>query len=1002
MSAIGDNPIQEPKHDLLALRVRGREIGGTTRPIRREAVARPSRLRRDAASAVPRTLDGPQGGGWCGVVSVLAVVAVAAGLVVAVPAPSLAQSSRFADVAEGSFYSEAVVELDRAGVFAGTECGEGFCPADVIDRKTMAVWVVRVLDATDPAPVTESRFDDVDASGFHAPFVERMADLEVSMGCGDGSGFCPDRDVSRAQMAVFLSRAYSLPDGPDPGLGDVPLDAWYAEEVAKLAASKITVGCGDGTVFCPGRPTTRGQMATFLHRAENRNLDDSAGVASGLSPAMDGGGLIATGWCAIKTDNTLICWDIATGSPDADTPAGTFTAVSGYGGDYGGHHCAIRTDRTITCWGGGNHDGQADAPAGQFIAVSANGDFSCAVGTDRTITCWGSASRGRTDAPEGRFTAVSGACALRTDRTIACWGDYGDPPSGQFTSVSGECAIRIDGTIACWYDPLYEDDPQLANEEKPPSGQFTAISNYTSTGGRDFNYCAIRSDGTMACWGVNFHGAAFAQPGQFLAVAVGGDHSCAIGTDGALICWGRSDTDLRMPPGQTIRADDQPTHSVQPGGETLSVGQTHTCGVLADGNVSCWGNHQNGRQAFPSGGYLAVSAGRGHSCGLLADQTITCPGTHFPRSATAPAGHFLAVSAGGFHSCGLLTNLTIHCWGQNDDGQLDAPTGRFLAVSAGSSHSCGLRTDQTVTCWGNNGQGRSDAPAGQFAAVSAGSSHSCGLRTDQTVTCWGYNEHGQSDAPGGQFAAVSAGGTHSCGLRTDQTVTCWGNNGQGRSDAPGGQFAAVSAGGYLSCGLRTDQTVTCWGSDSYVFAAAPPQLRFLDKSDATPSASVLLPRSADCRQPTSGAGAPGPPAGVQIVRLDSVDAWGSPTRPPTVGWTSPCSGGSVDHYIVQWRRGHEDFDSARQQIVQSAASTEAYSAEIGGRRAYEIRVTAVNSNGQSRYAQMIVPTPSQRGLRTIGEGGTHLRGPLPVVERSLGPHQQPKLRCRQLGQLPGL
>ncbi|MCY4665828.1 MAG: S-layer homology domain-containing protein [Acidimicrobiaceae bacterium] len=158
------------------------------------------------------------------------------------------------------------------GVFAGTECnnGSGFCPDDALDRQTMAVWVVRLLDGADPAPVSQTRFNDVDATGFYAPFIERMAELKVTTGCGDGSGFCPDRSVSRAQMAVFLSRAYSRADAPDPGFSDVPAGAWYGSAVAKLAGSGITQGCGDGTMFCPGDDTTRAQMATFLHRAENR------------------------------------------------------------------------------------------------------------------------------------------------------------------------------------------------------------------------------------------------------------------------------------------------------------------------------------------------------------------------------------------------------------------------------------------------------------------------------------------------------------------------------------------------------------------------------------------------------------------------------------------------------------------------------------------------------------------------------------------------------------
>ena len=122
-----------------------------------------------------------------------------------------------------------------------------------------------MLDGQDPAAVSEKMFDDVDATSFHAPFIERMAELGVTAGCGDGM-FCPDRNVSRAQMAVFLSGAYRLPDGPDPGFADVPGHAWYAADVAKLAAAKITAGCGDG-IFCPEDDVRRAQMATFLYRA---------------------------------------------------------------------------------------------------------------------------------------------------------------------------------------------------------------------------------------------------------------------------------------------------------------------------------------------------------------------------------------------------------------------------------------------------------------------------------------------------------------------------------------------------------------------------------------------------------------------------------------------------------------------------------------------------------------------------------------------------------------
>ncbi|MDE0494467.1 MAG: S-layer homology domain-containing protein [Acidimicrobiaceae bacterium] len=204
------------------------------------------------------------------------MVALAVALTVVGAAGARAQddsardAAAFPDIPSSAYFAVPVGVMARAGVFFGTECDDGFCPAAPMDRSTMAVWMVRVLDGTDPESVTSTRFGDVDATHPHAAFIERLADIGVTSGCGDGTNFCPNREVTRAQMAVFLSRAYGLPEGPDPGFGDVSPDAWYASDVARLAAADVTGGCGDGTNFCPGRSTTRGQMATFLYRAEVR------------------------------------------------------------------------------------------------------------------------------------------------------------------------------------------------------------------------------------------------------------------------------------------------------------------------------------------------------------------------------------------------------------------------------------------------------------------------------------------------------------------------------------------------------------------------------------------------------------------------------------------------------------------------------------------------------------------------------------------------------------
>jgi hypothetical protein len=92
---------------------------------------------------------------------------------------------------------------------------------------------------------------------------------QITSGCGNGN-FCPDATVTRAQMAVFLLRAkYGPSYMPPPASGlfaDVPADYWAAAWVEGLAAEGITSGCSAGN-FCPESPVTRAQMAVFLDRS---------------------------------------------------------------------------------------------------------------------------------------------------------------------------------------------------------------------------------------------------------------------------------------------------------------------------------------------------------------------------------------------------------------------------------------------------------------------------------------------------------------------------------------------------------------------------------------------------------------------------------------------------------------------------------------------------------------------------------------------------------------
>ena len=102
------------------------------------------------------------------------------------------------------------------------------------------------------------------------PFVERLAGLEVTAGCAvDPLRFCPDDPVTRAQMASFLVRAFDLAPGAPAGFEDVAPGGVHSGSIDALAAAGITAGCSDDPLrFCPRDPVTRGQMATFLARAD--------------------------------------------------------------------------------------------------------------------------------------------------------------------------------------------------------------------------------------------------------------------------------------------------------------------------------------------------------------------------------------------------------------------------------------------------------------------------------------------------------------------------------------------------------------------------------------------------------------------------------------------------------------------------------------------------------------------------------------------------------------
>ena len=308
--------------------------------------------------------------------------------------------------------------------------------------------------------------------------------------------------------------------------------------------------------------------------------------------------------------------------------------------------------------------------------------------------------------------------------------------------------------------------------------------------------CALLSDGTLWCWGPGIGGVTaapdFGPVQQPFTTAVSGfalgDMSlCAFTASQATYCWG-----LWFPIDGAVSYGDQPTVLT----DTLSLrslasGMGHTCGVLTNAEVACWGSSLLGKRGlgFPDPtlgstipnkvigavGYAAVAVGRNHTCGLVqSGGLVTCWGEGvrlgdsssvmqfsdtacFYQDVSCALSPQLVSSLTGIHAlaagpegtCAL--GAAVWCWG-TFDAHLPRPTLVTLPapgtqVTVGNMFGCALTATGNASCWGRPGPwlGRSDSdpdPAPvqtqlRFRLLAAGNEHTCGVATDDHVYCWG-------------------------------------------------------------------------------------------------------------------------------------------------------------------------------------------------------------------------------------------------------------------------
>jgi alpha-tubulin suppressor-like RCC1 family protein len=307
----------------------------------------------------------------------------------------------------------------------------------------------------------------------------------------------------------------------------------------------------------------------------------------------------------------------------------------------------------------------------------------------------------------------------------------------------------------------------------------------------------------------------------------------------------------------------------------LSVNQTHSCVVLANHQARCWGSNsagqlgdgnaddtadhavvvENGSGTGPLTGVAQISAGSNHTCAVLTNGQVRCWGSgtfgqrgdgtddeaHRPRRVLALSGNrplagVATVSAGGANTCAVLRNHQARCWGQNTanevgssfrgtyalrpkrvlNGTGTAAMAVVRSIATGGGFACATLLNGQARCWGSDDLGElGNGPGGDqrfprpvldvdgvgrltgATRIAAGQRHACAVVAGRELRCWGDNfngdlGNGQANTPGqlpvvvlntlGQprlrtVTQVGLGDTHSCARLANGEARCWGGNG---------------------------------------------------------------------------------------------------------------------------------------------------------------------------------------------------------------------------------
>jgi alpha-tubulin suppressor-like RCC1 family protein len=398
-------------------------------------------------------------------------------------------------------------------------------------------------------------------------------------------------------------------------------------------------------------------------------------------------------------DSTDTTGDDSTDTGDDSTES---IAVQVITGDQ--HTCAVMLTGRIRCWGdnwcrylgypnddwhiGDNEDpasaGDIDVGGGAIVAAAAGNFHTCALLKGGAVRCWGSML----------FTPFEN---FDEPPSSADDVDVGGPVIAIAARGYRTCVIMEGGGVRCWgrgsaYDvdygvlsgPLgYGNEEELA--EPASAGDIDVGGPAVALAVGDTHTCVVLEGGSVRCWGAAFSNesgfpGAHDLPGRLgygnnesigddetpasagdvdvggsvVALAAGLFHTCALLDGGTVRCWGAAA--LGYGNGQVIGDDEAPATAgdVPLGGSAIAIGagSWHTCAILEDGHVRCWGSGQRGKLGYGN----VNDVGYSNTPADVGDVEV--------------GGTAIAIAGGFSHTCALVEGSVIRCWGFGEFGQL--------------------------------------------------------------------------------------------------------------------------------------------------------------------------------------------------------------------------------------------------------------------------------------------------------------------------------------------